>query len=144
MIHNKQKITERNHKIAIIGLGYVGLPLAVEFAKKFKVIGFDINTLRVAELSSGVDNTLEVSSADLKRVLLEKKENALIESAGLITSSDIKDIASANIFIITVPTPIDEHKKPDLSPLLAASKMIGEILKIEEVTMHLPKVIWKI
>ena len=109
-------MTLSNHKIAIIGLGYVGLPLAVEFAKKFKVVGFDINTRRVAELSSGVDNTLEVSSDNLKKVLLEKNENTLIESTGLIISSDIKDIASANIFIITVPTPIDSHKKPNLKP----------------------------
>lgn len=129
-------MTLSNHKIAIIGLGYVGLPLAVEFAKKFKVIGFDINTLRVAELSSGVDNTLEVSSDNLKKVLLEKKENTLIESTGLIISSDIKDVASANIFIITVPTPIDGHKKPDLKPLLSASKMIGGVLKKGDLVIY--------
>lgn len=124
------------HKIAIIGLGYVGLPLAVEFAKKYAVVGFDINIKRVEELSICKDQTLEVASEDLKKVLLTQVDVFSIEKAGLLTSSDVEDISSANIFIVTVPTPIDAHKKPDLKPLLSASKMIGEVLKKGDLVIY--------
>ena len=110
------------NKIAVIGLGYVGLPLAVEFAKKFKVIGFDINSQRVQELRKGSDHTLEVSKDDLKKVLINR-------SVGLLPSSEISDISSSTIYIVTVPTPIDNHKKPNLKPLVDASTMISKVLK---------------
>ena len=123
-------------KIAIIGQGYVGLPLAVEFAKKHKVVGFDINTKRVDELKNGNDHTLEVSSEDLRTVLVEHPTALLNLNNGLLPSSDLIDIASANIYIVTVPTPIDEHKSPDLRPLLSASKMIGKILKKGDIVIY--------
>ena len=100
------------HKIAILGLGYVGLPLAVEFAKKFPVIGFDINSTRVDELRNGLDKTLEVEKADLNSVLIDTAQASF--SNGLLISDKSKDIANANIYIVTVPTPIDENKRPDL------------------------------
>ena len=117
-----------NHKIAIIGLGYVGLPLAVEFAKKQPVIGFDTDVHRIAQLNKGEDMTLEVLNDDLK-VLLRLGEGLPNEKIGLVVSSDIKDISLSNVFIVTVPTPVDVHKKPNLKPLISASKMIGSVLK---------------
>ena len=129
-------MTKNNRKIAIIGLGYVGLPLAVEFAKKYKVVGFDINAQRVAELSKGKDHTLEVSSKELKKVLAEHPVALSNGQIGLLPSSDVMDISSANIFIVTVPTPIDEHKKPDLRPLISASKMIAGVLKKGDIVIY--------
>ena len=110
-------------RIAVIGLGYVGLPLAVEFGKKYPTIGFDISENRVAELQAGEDKTLEVETGEL-----EPCEN-------LSFSHNPGDIASANVFIITVPTPIDEHKRPDLGPLQAASKTVGRVLKPKDVVI---------
>ena len=103
--------------IAIIGLGYVGLPLSVEFGKKFPVIGFDINENRIASLNRGQDETLQCTREDIA------------SSAGLQFSNDLASIKHCTIFIITVPTPVDVNKMPDLQPLLQASKMIGSILK---------------
>ncbi len=91
-------------RIAIIGLGYVGLPLAVEFGKKFRTVGFDINEARVSELLGGTDSTMEVTSTQLQG------------SKHLLFSSEIEQIKDCNIFIVTVPTPIDQHKNPDLTP----------------------------
>ena len=102
--------------IGIIGLGYVGLPLAVEFGKKFNTIGLDINDHRVAELKSGKDSTLEVEHEELTQA---KK---------LTYTSNVEDLRSCNVYIVTVPTPIDDHKRPDLSPLLAASRTLGRII----------------
>ena len=104
-------------RIAVIGLGYVGLPLAVEFGKKRQVVGFDINSARIAELRSGHDKTLEVERGELA------------EAALLSFASDPADIAACNVFIVTVPTPIDAHKRPDLTPLLRASETVGSVLK---------------
>ena len=98
--------------LGIVGLGYVGLPLAVEFGKKRNVVGFDINSKRIEQLKKGVDLTLEI----------EKEEFSL--SKGLTFSSDFADMKDVNCFIVTVPTPIDDHKRPDLNPLLGASKTI--------------------
>jgi UDP-N-acetyl-D-galactosamine dehydrogenase len=112
-------------KIAIIGLGYVGLPLAVEFAKKFTVIGFDINNNRVDELNKGIDHTLEVESEELEKVLLQSWNG----QNGLFLTSAVGALSEANIYIVTVPTPIDESKRPDLRPLIAASTTIGGVLK---------------
>jgi len=111
-------------KIAIIGLGYVGLPLAVAFAKKFDVIGFDINSSRIKELESGVDSSLEISSTELQG------------ATSLSFSSDETDLTSCNTFIVTVPTPIDEFKRPDLTPLVKASQMIGRIIKKGDVIIY--------
>lgn len=112
-------------KIAIIGLGYVGLPLAVEFAKKYPVIGFDINNQRVDELNKAIDHTLEVESAELEEVLLKSWNG----DNGLFLTSAVGALSEANIYIVTVPTPIDESKRPDLWPLISASKTIGGVLK---------------
>jgi UDP-N-acetyl-D-galactosamine dehydrogenase len=95
-------------KIAIIGLGYVGLPLAVEFGKKYQTVGFDISQLRVNELKRGKDSTLEVSAAELAEI------------TNLSYSNDVDDLQNSNIYIVTVPTPIDMHKQPDLTPLIKA------------------------
>ena len=118
-----------NDKIAIIGLGYVGLPLAVEFAKQYEVVGFDINTERVEELKQGIDKTLEITDEQLSAVLSENTKALANDNIGFLPSPDVKDIALATIYIITVPTPIDKHKKPDLSYLISASKMIASVLK---------------
>ena len=104
-------------KLAIIGLGYVGLPLAVEFGKKRDVIGFDTNSRRVEDLKKGIDFTLEVTKEKLKN------------SKNLKFTNTPDDLKSCNFFIITVPTPIDKQKKPDLNPLIEASKTIGLVLK---------------
>jgi len=119
-------------KIAIIGLGYVGLPLAVEFAKKYPVIGFDINNHRVDELNKAVDHTLEVASEELQKVLLKSwgQEN------GLYLSSAVGALTEANIYIVTVPTPIDDSKRPDLRPLISASKTIGGVLKKGDIVIY--------
>lgn len=111
-------------KIAVIGLGYVGLPLAVEFGKKVPVIGFDIYQKRIDELKSGQDHTLEVSPEELKQA------NQLSYSANL------EDLKSCNFFIVTVPTPIDEFKQPDLTPLVKASTSIGQVLKKGDVVVY--------
>src|SRR5882672_6732289 len=109
-------------KIAVIGLGYVGLPLAIEFAKHFPVTGFDINKKRITELNAGCDHTLEADPEELKK-LLEK---------GLAFTNDLEDIRAANVFIITVPTPIDRYNSPDLVPLLKASEEVGKVLKLND------------
>ncbi|MFC6382323.1 Vi polysaccharide biosynthesis UDP-N-acetylglucosamine C-6 dehydrogenase TviB [Psychrobacter glacincola] len=111
-------------KIAVIGLGYVGLPLAVEFGKKLSVIGFDINTNRIDELISGADHTLEVSSDELS------------EAEYLSYSSNIQELNDCNFFIVTVPTPIDDYKQPDLTPLIKASEAIGSILKCDDIVVY--------
>jgi UDP-N-acetyl-D-galactosamine dehydrogenase len=113
-----------NPSIAIIGLGYVGFPLAVEFGKLYPTLGFDIDASRIAELNQGYDRTQEVSDAQLK------------SSTQLRFSSDRADLATCNTFIVTVPTPIDHFKKPDLSPLLKASEMIGKALKKGDVVIY--------
>ncbi|MFT0546334.1 Vi polysaccharide biosynthesis UDP-N-acetylglucosamine C-6 dehydrogenase TviB [Allopusillimonas ginsengisoli] len=111
-------------KLAVIGLGYVGLPLAVEFGKKRSVLGFDINGRRIAELKGGRDHTLEISTEELA------------EATHLQFSSEGEQLAQANVFIVTVPTPIDEFKKPDLTPLVRASETIGRVLKRGDVVIY--------
>ena len=125
----------KNTKIAVIGLGYVGLPLAVEFAKKYKVVGFDINAERVEVLRKGIDGTLEITNEQLSPVLVENVKE-LSNNIGLLPSSDVKDIALASVYIVTVPTPVNEHKKPDLSYLISASKMIASVLKKEDIVIY--------
>jgi UDP-N-acetyl-D-glucosamine/UDP-N-acetyl-D-galactosamine dehydrogenase len=111
-------------KIGIIGLGYVGLPLAVEFGKKTDVIGFDINRVRIAELKVAFDRTREVDKSELS------------SAAKLTYSSNVEDLRSVNYFIVTVPTPVDEFKTPDLRPLRNASKMIGGVLKKGDIVIY--------
>jgi UDP-N-acetyl-D-galactosamine dehydrogenase len=127
---NKEK------KIAVIGLGYVGLPLAVEFAKKYKTIGFDINRSRVKALKKGEDHTLEVASNDLKGVLINDTEALLKAEVGLLPTADILDIQEATVFIITVPTPTDKNKRPVLTPLLKSSETVGSVLKKGDIVIY--------
>ena len=107
----------KNTCIAVIGLGYVGLPLAVEFGKKYRTIGFDINKRRVAELREGIETTLEVDPAEMKL------------ATRLRYSYDPEDLREATVYIVTVPTPVDEHKQPDLTPLQKASETLGKVIK---------------
>lgn len=122
------------HRIAVIGLGYVGLPLAIEFGKKYDVLGFDINQARVNELKQGKDHTLEADLEDLHKVITLKKEEDA--DKGLDFSYDLKELEEYNTFIVTVPTPIDEYKAPDLGPLLKASEMLGKILKKGDIVIY--------
>ena len=112
------------NKIAIIGLGYVGLPLAVEFGKKYPTTGFDINGPRIAALISGHDSTLEVDEAELKQAMQ------------LNYTTDIERLKSCNIYIVTVPTPIDSHKRPDLTPLEKASETVGKVLSKGDIVIY--------
>lgn len=119
-------------KVAIIGLGYVGLPLAIEFAKQYDVLGFDINAGRVEELSNGEDRTQEANMEDLQMVINAHKSG----TAGLWFSSDTNALKNYNVFVVTVPTPINQFKAPDLIPLLKASAMLGEILKKDDIVIY--------
>ena len=110
--------------IAVIGLGYVGLPLAVEFGKKRHVIGFDINSDRISELKKGYDRTLELS------------KDELLSASELNYSNDIQELSKASVYIVTVPTPIDTHKKPDLTPLIKASETVGTVLKKGDIVIY--------
>ncbi|MCI2227535.1 nucleotide sugar dehydrogenase [Polaribacter sp. MSW13] len=127
-------------KIAIIGLGYVGLPLARLFATKYSVVGFDINVERVAELMSGKDSTLEVSDEVLQKVLVPNPQS-LVPAAeasinGLYCSKEIQDIAECNYYIITVPTPVDKNNRPVLTPLVKASETVGKVLKKGDIVIY--------
>ena len=122
----------QRHTITIIGLGYVGLPLAVEFAKKYKVVGFDINAARVNELKSGTDSTLEVSDEELQAVLISD----LNETTGLYISDQPDAISNTNVFIVTVPTPTDALNKPVFTPLIKASETVGKVLKKDDIVIY--------
>lgn len=115
----------KQEKIAVIGLGYVGLPLAAAFAAKFKVFGFDINSARVDQLNNGIDNTLEVSEEDLKRVVIGFDSQ---NDVGLRCTTSLEEIKDCDYFIVTVPTPTDKHNKPDLTPLYKASETVGKVI----------------
>lgn len=112
-----EKLNDKTIKLGVIGLGYVGLPLAVEFGKQYQVVGFDINTKRVEELKSGVDRTLEVEPSDLA------------EAKYLKYSYDKEELRDVDVFIVTVPTPVDDYNIPDLTPLIKASQTVGEVIK---------------
>jgi UDP-N-acetyl-D-galactosamine dehydrogenase len=114
----------KNYKIGIIGLGYVGLPLAVEFGKKYNTIGFDINEKRISELNNGYDRTKEITIIELQN------------SIKLSFTNNYKDISDCNFYIITVPTPIDKYNNPDLTPLKSASEIIGKILKKGDIVVY--------
>ncbi len=115
-----------NKKITIIGLGYVGLPLAVAFSERYDVIGYDINKERIEELKRGYDRTLEVEKDELKEAI----------KRGIKFSDNLEDIKEANIYIVTVPTPIDSHKNPDLTPLMKASESVGKVLKKGDIVIY--------
>lgn len=117
-------LTLKNIKLAVVGLGYVGLPLAVEFGRKRTVVGFDINQPRIDALKAGHDATLEVSDAELA------------EAAGLSYTASLDELKNCNVFIVTVPTPINEHKQPDLTPLIKASETIGKVLKKGDIVIY--------
>ncbi|KZV15010.1 hypothetical protein F511_39385 [Dorcoceras hygrometricum] len=113
-----------NTRVAVIGLGYVGLPLAVEFGKQFDVVGFDIHEKRIQELRNGVDHTQEVSSEEL------------VTANRLGYTTDLEALRDCNVFVVTVPTPVDEHKRPDFTPLIKASQSIGKVLKCGDVVIY--------
>ena len=123
-------------KIALIGLGYVGLPLAVEFAKKYPVVGFDIKQDRVEELRGGHDSTLEVDELSLAGVLAESNPLASGSGTGLFVTSEISDLEEANIYIVTVPTPTDKHNRPVLTPLVKASETVGRVLGKGDIVIY--------
>ena len=125
-------MTHSEDKIAIIGLGYVGLPLAVEFAKQYFVVGFDINKQRISELNNGVDKTLEVENDNLKSVLTTD----LNASKGLYITDNLEALAVANYYIITVPTPTDALNKPVFTPLIKASETVGKVLAKNDIVVY--------
>lgn len=120
------------YKIAIIGLGYVGLPLARLFATKYATVGFDINTKRIEKLNDGIDDTLEVDNETLKKVIKSTNNNEI----GLFNSCDIMDIQDANIYIVTVPTPVDKNNRPDLTPLYKSSETVAKVLKKGDIVIY--------
>jgi UDP-N-acetyl-D-galactosamine dehydrogenase len=123
----------KEFKIAIIGLGYVGLPLAIEFGKKYKVLGFDINKTRVEELQSGFDHTMEADLVGLKNATDLRINN---DNCGLAFSHTESDLKQYNTFIVTVPTPINQFNMPDLHPLINASKMLGRVIKKDDIVIY--------
>lgn len=122
----------RRDKIAIIGLGYVGLPLARLFATKFSVVGFDIDANRISELNNGIDSTLEVDTKALQSVLVRENN----DSIGLFCTDQIEKIKECNYYIITVPTPVDKNKRPILTPLINASKIVGSVLNKGDIVIY--------
>ena len=119
-------------KIAIIGLGYVGLPLARLFATKYNVVGFDINKERITELNKGIDSTLEIENAILKEVLVTNPNN----EKGLYCTTELNNIKDCNYYVITVPTPVDKKNKPDLTPLIKSSEAVGSVLKKNDIVIY--------
>lgn len=133
MNNNTSNTAVSDARIAIIGLGYVGLPLAVEFAKKYDVLGFDINQSRVDELKTGYDRTQEANLDELKASITLKEQGG---ETGLSFSSDVSTLKACNTYIVTVPTPIDQFKAPDLQPLIKASEMLGKVLKPGDLVIY--------
>ncbi|NDF87194.1 MAG: Vi polysaccharide biosynthesis UDP-N-acetylglucosamine C-6 dehydrogenase TviB, partial [Gammaproteobacteria bacterium] len=118
------RMSLKSVRIGVVGLGYVGLPLAVEFGKRYRTVGFDINQNRVRELTRGRDSTLEVSRTELK------------EATHLSYSSELADIRRCNVYIVTVPTPIDKYNRPDLTPLEKSSTSVGRVLKKGDIVIY--------
>ena len=115
--------TDKNIKIAVVGLGYVGLPLGIEFSKKYPTVGFDLNEERINQLKNGIDKTLEVSNDEL-------------ENTSILFTTDTKNLADCNVYIITVPTPVDKYNNPDMKPLSSASKTVGKVLRNSDVVIY--------
>jgi UDP-N-acetyl-D-galactosamine dehydrogenase len=128
----KEHKLNKDIRIAVIGLGYVGLPLARLFATKYPVVGFDINQSRVSSLKSGRDTTLEIDDATLQNVLVDNNEGKV----GLYCTTSLNDIVNCNYFIITVPTPVDKNNRPDLNPLYKSSESVGKILKKGDIVIY--------
>ncbi|WP_256003242.1 nucleotide sugar dehydrogenase [Pedobacter deserti] len=126
-MHNKLS----SKKLAVIGLGYVGLPLAAAFGKKYRVIGFDINVARISELRNGHDSTLELDNRELEAVTRDNTDGV-----GLYFTSNLSDIADCNVYIITVPTPTDKNNRPDLTPLYKASETVGKVIKPGDIVIY--------
>ena len=124
--------TNQPIKIAVIGLGYVGLPLARLFATKYPVVGFDINQNRIDELNAGIDSTLEIDSTTLNKVLV----TSISDKNGLLCSSTIEAISTCNYYIVTVPTPVDKNNRPDLTPLYKSSETVGKVLKKGDIVVY--------
>lgn len=118
-------------KVAVLGLGYVGLPLAVEFAKKYSTLGFDVNQARVDQLKSGRDNTNEVEQSDLVAA-----QQVALDHPGLIFSTSMDDLAGNQVYVVTVPTPINDHNQPDFTPLQKASETVGSVLKAGDIVIY--------
>ena len=131
MASTATKLNPQNIKIAIIGLGYVGLPLAAEFAKKYRVAGFDTGKRRITELNRGHDRILTVDDDELAKVIDSKDENH-----GLTFTDNIADTADCNFYIVTVPTPVDKINRPDLSHLYKASETVGKVLKKGDIVIY--------
>ncbi|OHT44650.1 nucleotide sugar dehydrogenase [Flavobacterium tructae] len=131
-VDKKEYKLDENIKIAVIGLGYVGLPLARLFATKYAVVGFDINEGRVASLKSGTDTTLEIDDETLQKVLVDNSG----DKQGLYCTTSIEDIADCNYFVITVPTPVDKNNRPDLTPLYKSSETVGRVLKRGDIVIY--------
>jgi UDP-N-acetyl-D-galactosamine dehydrogenase len=134
MVLGKLEVKIMSHKITIIGLGYVGLPLARLFSTKYPVVGFDINEKRIADLNSGKDDTLEVEDDLLKSALVAS--NPKQGETGLYCSNKLEDIADSNIYIVTVPTPVDKNNRPDLTPLYKASETVAKVLKKGDIVIY--------
>ena len=132
VVDKKEYKLDENIKIAVIGLGYVGLPLARLFATKFTVVGFDINEGRVASLKSGTDTTLEIDDETLQKVLINNSD----DKQGLFCTTSVNDIADCNYFVITVPTPVDKNNRPDLTPLYKSSETVGKVLKRGDIVIY--------
>ena len=134
---NQKSNKVKDYKIAIIGLGYVGLPLAVAFAEKYKVVGFDINLQRIGELKKFNDRTLEISDEQLQNVIVSD-ENYVIDNFanGLYTTMNASDLHDCNFFIVTVPTPTDKFNRPVLTPLIKASETVGKVLKQGDIVVY--------
>ena len=129
---NNEITQQQRYKIAVIGLGYVGLPLAVEFAKKYEVIGFDINEKRIHALKGGHDSTLEVADDLLASIL----NNNASKETGLLCSNQLNHLEDCNVYIITVPTPVDKYNRPDLTPLYKASETVGKVLNKGNIVVY--------
>lgn len=125
----------KKYRIGVIGLGYVGLPLAIEFGKKFSTVGFDIKRSRIASLENGIDETLEIAGDVLKENIVLSYEDLNL-SNGLFLTSHVSDLINCNVYIITVPTPIDKNNRPDLSPLFKASETVGKVLKKDDIVIY--------
>ena len=126
----------KEYKIGIIGLGYVGLPLAVAFSEKYKTIGFDINANRIGELAKGVDTTLEIEGEYLKSVIVDNNFKKGTASCGFFPTNSLEELADCNFYIITVPTPTDKNNRPVLTPLIKASETVGKVLKEGDIVVY--------
>jgi UDP-N-acetyl-D-galactosamine dehydrogenase len=135
MMRSSSTVTASGHRIAVIGLGYVGLPLAIEFAAHYPVVGFDIKQQRIDELRNGIDSTFETEEKTLRERMVHEPW-AHSGEKGLYVTTDLQHLEGANIYIVTVPTPTDKHNRPDLTPLVRASESVGKVLKPGDMVIY--------